>query len=250
MATFESYGKIRPSIVDGSVNLMLAAIDEGVKNFVYGGSMLVYNDQRRTINQETGPGPRSGYGRAKFEAEHKMAEMAERAGINFSSVRLPHLYGAKSLLFHKIRQGSIYFPGRGDNVFAHLHVSDAARALIRAAESGKRGVCVVADNLPCTWNEFFAMVQSYYPKLRVVHFPERLALMATGALDILLKYRNAPNQYTLDSVVSWNMSLPVESGTLPNVLGLDPEYPSIADGIPAVLDDCLCFTWCHSNFDH
>jgi nucleoside-diphosphate-sugar epimerase len=250
MATFESYKKVRTSIVDGSVNLMQAAIDAEVANFVYGGSMLVYDDQTEPITQQTGARPRSGYGRAKLEAEDQMAAMAKQAHINFSSIRLPHVYGAKSLLFYQIRQGRVFFPGKGDNLFAHLHVCDAARALIKAAESSKRGVCVIADNLSCTWNEYFEMVQSYYPKLRVAHIPKWLALMATGAIELMLKFKKTPNRYSIGAVKSWNLRLPVESDTLNSVLNLDPEYPSIANGIPAVLDDCLCFTWCPSNLDN
>jgi nucleoside-diphosphate-sugar epimerase len=250
MATFESYKKVRTSIVDGSTNLMQAAIDAGVENFVYGGSLLVYDDQTEPISQETDARPRSGYGRAKLEAENLMAEMAKQANINFSSIRLPHVYGAKSLLFYQIRQGRVFFPGKGDNLFAHLHVSDSARALIKAADSGKQGVYVVADNLSCTWNELFEMAQSYYPKLRVVHIPMWLALIATGAIELLLKFKKTPNRFSPGAVISWNLCLPVESNTLPNLLNLDPEYPTIADGIPAVLDDCLCFTWCPSNLDN
>jgi len=40
-----------------------------------------------------------------------------------------------------------------------MNVVDAARALIHAAESGLSGVMVVADDLPCTWNEFFEAVR-------------------------------------------------------------------------------------------
>ena len=250
MATFESYKKVRTSIVDGSMNLMQAAIAEGVENFVYGGTLLVYDDQTEPITQETSARPRSGYGQAKLEAESQMVPMAKKADINFSSIRLPHVYGAKSLLFYQIRQGRVIFPGKGDNLFAHLHVCDAARALIMAAESGKRGVYVVADNLSCTWNQLFEMTQSYYPRLRVVHIPKWLALMATGAIELMLKFKKSPNRFSTGAVTSWNLRLPVESGTLAKVLNLEPEYPSIANGIPAVLDDCLCFTWCPSNLDY
>ena len=250
MATFESYKKVRPSIVDGSLNLMQSAINAGVENFVYGGSLLVYDDQSKPINQQTPALPRSGYGRAKLEAETKMAEMAKNGGINFSSIRLPHVYGAKSLLFYQIRKGQVFFPGKGNNPFAHLHVSDAARALIKAAETGRQGVSVIADNLSCTWNDLFEMTQSYYPKLRVVHVPKWLALTATVAVELILKHKKTPNRYSSGAVTSWNLNLPVSQGTLSDLLNINPQYPTIADGIPSVLDDSLCFTWCPSNFDN
>ena len=250
MATFESYSKVRSSIVDGSVNLMRAAIDAGVEKFVYGGSLLVYDDQTIPITQDTSPRPRSGYGRAKLEAENLMAQMADKAGIHFTSIRLPHVYGAKSLLFYQIRQGKIFFPGKGNNLFGHLHVSDAARALIKAGVSDKKGIYVVADNLSCTWNDLFEIIQSLYPKLRVFHIPKWLALMATGAIELMLKFRKTPNRFSTGAVVSWNLRLPVESNTLTTVLDVEPEYSTISDGIPEVLDDCIAFTWRPSNLEN
>jgi hypothetical protein len=74
--------------------------------------------------------------------------------------------------------------------------------------------------------------------------------MATGAIELMLKFKKTPNRFSTGAVTSWNLRLPVESDTLTNVLNLDPEYPTIADGIPAVLDDCICFTWCPSNLDN
>ncbi|UCH80207.1 MAG: NAD(P)-dependent oxidoreductase [Nitrospiraceae bacterium] len=250
MATFESYSKVKPSIVDGSIHLMHAAIEEGVENFIYGGSLLVYDNQTRPINQETASRACSGYCQAKLEAESRMEDLAGKGSVNFTSLRLPHVYGAQSLLFHQIRKGKVFFPGTGDNLFAHLHVADAARALITAAETGLKGTYVIADNLSCTWNDFFEITQGFYPRLKVIHIPERLALSVTGALDIILGFSKTPNRFSQDAVKSWNMSLPVVSGTLSDVLNLEPQYPTIAEGIPAVLDGTLCFTWCPSNLDH
>jgi dihydroflavonol-4-reductase len=249
MATFESYRKVRSSIVDGSVNLMKAAIEEGVARFVYGGSMLIYDDQIKPIDQSTSPSPRSGYGRAKLEAENLMAEMAGNAGIHFNSIRLPHVYGAMSLLFHQIRQGFIFFPGKGDNLFGHLHVSDAARALIKAADSSRHGANIIADNLSCTWNDLFEITRSFYPKLKVIYIPKWFALLATGIIENLLRFKKTPNRYSTDAVSSWNLKLPVEPHTLSTVLDLEPKYPTISDGIPEVLDDCIAFTWRCSNYD-
>ena len=250
MATFESYHKVRSSIVDGSQNLMQAAIDVGVERFVYGGSLLIYDSQEHPINQETDPRPRSGYGRAKLEAESKLAGMADTAGIDFSSIRLPHVYGAKSLLFYQVRQGRVFFPGSGNNLFGHLHVADAARALIEAARSGKRGVSVIADNLSCTWNDFFEILSNFYPKLQVIHIPKLFALLATGIIELLLKRKKTPNRFSTDAVMSWNLQLPVESNTLNKVFNLEPEYPTISDGIPEVLDECVAFSWRPSNLEN
>ena len=117
-AAFESYKKLYPSIVAGSQNLMKAAIEAGVETFVYGGSLMVYGNCIDPIDQETNPSPASGYGQAKLEAELQLQKMAMKAGVCFVSLRLPHVYGAHSLLFDQIRHGKVYFPGKGNNSFA------------------------------------------------------------------------------------------------------------------------------------
>jgi nucleoside-diphosphate-sugar epimerase len=249
MATFESYRKVRSSIVDGSRNLMRTAIDAGVKRFIYGGSLLIYSNQAKPIDQGTEPRPLSGYGQAKLEAETMLAEMARKAGIHFCSLRLPHVYGAQSLLFYQIRKQRLIFPGSGNNIFGHLHVTDAARALIEAAATDMQGIYVIADDLSCSWNDFFEITQNFYPRLQVIHIPKSLALLATSIIELVLRFKTTPNRYSTDAVASWNLDLPVTADTLANVLKLQPRYPTAADGIPAVLDDCVAYTWQPSNYD-
>jgi len=248
-AALESAGRVRPSIVEGSVNLLRAAIDAGVKTFIYPGTILVYGEQTKPINQQTKPAPLTDYGRAKLEAESALKSMAAQANICFTSLRLSHTYGVNSLLFDQIRKGLIIFPGKGDNVFSHLHVTDAARALIKAAERGKPGTSIVADNQSCTWNEFFAITKQYYPRLRVIHVPKWSALAVTGALDALYRLTFSWNRFSLAAVKSWTANLLVEPNTLMKVLDLDPIYPTIAEGIPAALDDSISFHWRHSLVD-
>lgn len=140
-------------------------------------------------------------------------------------------------------------PDSGDNPFAHLHVFDAAQALIRAAEVAQPGVWVVADDLSCTWNDFFETVKTYYPRLRVLHIPKTLSYVGTRMLDVLFGLTAQPNPYPSGAVSCWNLRLPVESGTIKTSIGLEPRFPDIHQGIPAVLDDSISFYWLPSNLD-
>ncbi len=95
-ATIESYEILKPSIVDGSLNLFEAARRAGVESFVYGGSLLVYGAQNRIIDQQTPAVPNSSYARAKLEAETKLRQLSAESDMAFVSLRLPHVYGAMS----------------------------------------------------------------------------------------------------------------------------------------------------------
>ena len=248
-AAFESYSRLYPSIVEGSIRLMDSAIRAGVNSFVYGGSLMVYADADGPIDQDTPPDPQSGYGRAKLEAEQRLEEMARKAGICYTSLRLPHVYGAHSLLFDQVRHGRVFFPGKGNNPFAHLHVFDAARALIEAAEHCRPGIGVIADNLSCTWYEYFESLRTYYPRLRVTHIPRSIAYIGARMLDVLFRLTAQANPYPSGAISCWNLRLPVVSGTMKQLTGLHPHFPTIHLGIPNVLDDSISFYWLPSNLD-
>jgi nucleoside-diphosphate-sugar epimerase len=141
------------------------------------------------------------------------------------------------------------FPGKGDNLFSHLHVADVARALIKAAEMSKPGISTIADNQSFTWNDFFAITKHHYPRLRIIHVPTWSALAVTGVLDSIYRFSSAWNRFSLAAVKSWNSNLPVEAHTLKHVLGLEPMHPTIEKGIPSALDDCISFHWRHSLMD-
>jgi nucleoside-diphosphate-sugar epimerase len=246
-ASFESYGRLRASIVDGSRSLINAAAQAGVRRFVYGGSILVYPGGARPIGPDTEPDPRLDYGRAKLEAEGILSEVSTRAGISFLSVRLPHVYGARDLFFTQLARGRGRFavPGRGTNLFSHLHVSDAARALIAATSGDVEGNWPIADRQPCTWDDFFAVLRNHYPRTRVVAMPAWVARVGAELLKPALRLRRRPSLIAGGTVIGWNLNLEVEPDCLWPKLGIEPLLPTIATGIPAALDECVAFRWIH-----
>jgi nucleoside-diphosphate-sugar epimerase len=164
-------------------------------------------------------------------------------------IRLPHVYGAHDLMFNQVRNGLVLFPGNGKNYFAHMHVQDAARILIAVAEGDWKGTAPVADDLATNWNEFFAEIQTYYPRFREFGMPMWMALMGTYLMTPLRRLRNVPSLYTPQAVRSWNLNITVKRGLLWDELGIKPNYPTIYQGIPAVLDACIDFQWIHPIAD-
>lgn len=228
---------------------MRAAAESGVSHFVYSSSLLVYGSQETEVDQTTPVSPAVAYGRAKVEAEQILAAEAEHSGVKLASLRLPHVYGARDLLFERVHNGPVVFAGRGDNLYSHLHVSDAARVLITAARQGWVGTTPVADDQPTTWSEFAHVLAEHYPRFRAFMLPAGLARLGTELLRPLVALRRRPSLYTPDTVIGWNLNVPVKPGLLWKDLGIRPAYPTIAEGIPAVLDDSVAFRWTHPNAD-
>jgi nucleoside-diphosphate-sugar epimerase len=224
---------------------MRAAARAGVKQFVHASSLLVYEEQKSPIDRDTPATSKLGYGRAKREAEAALTELAAAASMSLAIVRLAHVYGARDLMFEQVRRGRVIMPGNGRNEFAHLHVSDAARVLIRAAERGWHGVLAVADDQPASWREFFAEVRKYYPRFREIGVPQWIAALGTHMLTPFRRLRGSPSLHTPQAVAGWNLNLAVKPRLLWNELELEPEFPTIYQGIPAALDECIAFRWVH-----
>jgi len=248
-ASFESYRRLRPTIVEGTTELGRLAAAAGVEHFVFASSLFVYGDQQQPIDATTPAEPRLAYGRAKLEAEGRLGEIADSSGMTLGSLRLPHVYGARSILFQQVRSGLAMFPGRMANRCGQLHVADAARALIAVGRSRWQGASAVADLKTVTWTEFFDLLQTLYPDFRLISLPRWFGYGGAAALEPVLSRKTRPTLYTKDTVVGFNLDLPVSPGLVWNDVGLNPEFPSIYEGMPAVLDDYVQYRWRHPMMD-
>ena len=235
-ATFESYKILKPSILDGSVALMEAAIAAGVSKFVYSSSLLVYDGSSHHVNADTPANPVLDYGRIKVDTEKRLSEMATSAGMSFAALRLPHVYGPGDLYLRQLQAGRLILPGLGKNIYTHLHVADAAAAMIACAEQSFSGILPFGDRLPTTWAKYLEIARPYYPRARVFLIPRLLALLATALLTPFRRFRPHPGLETPDAVRTYNFNIAVDPNLLWNELGLAPTYPTIYEGIPAVAE--------------
>ena len=249
-ATFEAYGVVRRTLVDGTAALARAAAASGVKHLVFASSTVVYDGKGPPATAETAPAPWSGYGRAKLEAEQELATIAGRTALGVGVLRLPHVYGAQDAMFGMARRGLLVSPGRGTAPFSHLHVADAARALIRAAEQQWTGMSPIADELPASWKEFISVLRGSFPRLRELRVPSSAAWLGAHAPALLARLRNRPTLLTPDGVAGWNRSLVVAAGTLWPELDLSPRHPTIRTGVPDAAREEVPIGWLHSVDDH
>lgn len=249
-AVFEPAHRLVASFVHGTRSLAEAAADAGVSRFVFASSLLVHGSTQEPITAHTPPAPQVDYGRVKLLVEQGLTRFGTQRGLQVANVRLPHVYGATDQLFGRVRTGTLVVPGRGSNPYAHLHVSDAARALIRAAEIGWVGAGALADRESVAWPAFLGEIKAQLPGLRVVRAPAALALLGTGVLSAATAWRSAPSLYTPDTVRSWNLSLPVDPDALWPQLGIEPLLPTYREGIARTLNDRVAVRWRHPVADH
>jgi len=138
--------------VQGTENLLHAALLAGVRKVVYTSSSAVYGVPRANpISEATPPAPAEPYGRAKYEGERRCQAYIEQ-GLDVTIVRprtiLGHgRLGVFQILFEWVRTGAnVPVLGNGGNVYQFVHADDLAEACIRAGErQGSTSYNVGAD---------------------------------------------------------------------------------------------------------
>lgn len=242
-ATFEPFDRLRPTVVDGTEALVEAAERTGVDRIVFGSSLFVHGpDDGPEIDDDSPATPVLDYGRAKLTAEQLLTDASPSALM----MRLPHVYGWNDLLFGILRTRILPFPADLDGRFPHLHVEDAARALIAAIDADREGAVVVADDRTVTWREFFSVVEAYLPEATVVSMPSKPVQAALRIVDRLPLRK--PTMAAADTIRGWNLEFEVAPGSL-GAFGLECRHPTIDAGIPAVLDSAVPYRWRHPVLD-
>jgi hypothetical protein len=234
-ATFESYAILKPSILEGSLALMQAGIEAGVKRFVYSSSLLVYSGSPFPVNAATPVNPVLDYGRIKVDTEKQLSKMAASAGIAFAALRLPHVYGLRDLYFRQLAGRPSDPAGPGQK---HLHPPACHR-------------CGTGHHRLCRTGLYRHPALRRPPAVHLERFPEPCqtalpegpcppdAPMAGpaghGPADPLPKHQAQSGLETPGAVRTYNFNLAVEPDLLWQDLGLAPRYPTIYDGIPAAV---------------
>jgi UDP-glucose 4-epimerase len=159
-------------MMDGSFNVLSAAVKHGVKKIIAASSASVYGEPDVLPILETHPyNNRTLYGAAKIALEHYLRSFNEMYGLPYVALRYFNLYGPRMDVtgvytevmvrwMDRIDQGlpPIIF-GKGDEAMDFVFITDAARANLVALESDVRDdVFNVATGKDTSLNELCAMM--------------------------------------------------------------------------------------------
>jgi len=136
---------------DGTVNLVKAALEGGVKRFVHVSSLAAREPHL------------SAYGASKQAAEQAVAAAERKALI----VRPPVVYGpgdeATLPLLRELMRSVAIIPGNSDQRFSLIHVDDLAAVLCDAVESERTGLVEVDDlSGGHGWDDLFAITRHVF----------------------------------------------------------------------------------------
>jgi len=151
--------------VEGTRNVMLAAIDAGVKKVVHVSTAMAYGfPERMPFTAESAPGPHmSEYARSKHEGDQAAWDLARARGLPLVVVHLAAVVGRgdpKSVMqIRDFAQGRIPVMIRSGNRFTYIDIDDAARAIIAAGlAEGNLGARYLVGIHRLTTGEYFGIL--------------------------------------------------------------------------------------------
>ena len=132
--------------VGGTVSLMEAMRDVGVRRVVFISSGAVYGDQgHQPLKETAAPNPSSPYAVSKLASEYYVRSIGQLWGIETVILRVFNAYGPgqnlppshppviPNFLRQAIRGGTIVVHGDGSQARDYIFVDDAVRAMVAAA---------------------------------------------------------------------------------------------------------------------
>jgi UDP-glucose 4-epimerase len=198
----------------GSVNLINASINTGVKCFVFTSSIAVYGaSPELPMNEATRPHPEDPYGIAKLAVEQELQVCKEMFDLDYIVFRPHNVYGERQNIGDKYRnvvgifmnQALQNLPmtifGDGEQKRAFSYISDVAPVIARSIETPEayNQVFNVGAETPYTVNELaetVALAMGVEPQIK--HLPARNEVkFAYSSHEKIQKFFGAPQPVSL-----------------------------------------------------
>lgn len=187
---------------------------DGVKQFIYMSSVIVYGDSApvgasRHITVETEPRPANFYGNSKLQAEIKLGELADEK-FHIAIVRTPMVYGRGSKgnfpLLKKMAERLPVFP-TVRNERSMIYVEHLAEFLRLLAESGEGGIFFPQNgSYVSTWDMVNAIGAAAGKRVRPCKLLNPFVSLASKCPGKIGKLANkAFGSFTVDQALSRQM---------------------------------------------
>jgi UDP-glucose 4-epimerase len=132
--------------VIGSINLINASVNSGVKCFVFTSSIAVYGENELPMREELIPNPEDSYGIAKYAVELELRSSKRMFDLNYVIFRPHNVYGERQnigdkyrnvlgIFMNQIMRGEpLTIFGNGEQTRAFSYIADVAPHIARAPE--------------------------------------------------------------------------------------------------------------------
>jgi UDP-glucose 4-epimerase len=217
--------------VGGTVALMEAVRDTGVRRVVFASSGALYGEQpAQPIAEDCRPNPNSPYGVSKIAAEYYVSTLSDLYDIETVSLRIFNAYGPGQdlppsyppVIPQWLRQaqtgGSLVILGDGTQTRDFVYVDDVVDALVRAATASdaNHAVINVGSGREVSLNELAESVgQATGERINVLHNPAQSGGVSRLVADVRLAH----------DLLGWTPTTQLTDG-LCKTLARDPRFKS------------------------
>lgn len=214
--------------IEGTENLLTAAVYEGVERFVHISSVGVIgaDSLKSSVFDEDVPcKPRNEYERSKWEGE-KLVQHAGKKGLPIAILRLANVFGEGDpehgllRLMRSVKKGWFAYLGGRDSICNYVFVDDVAAACITLAEHP--GAVGHTYNLSddCTLGEF---VDTVADELRVsrprFQLPSSLSILLRAGLKALRAFPHFSRAPTIARLITLHNQARFSTNRLADELG-------------------------------
>lgn len=172
----------------GSVNLINASVNSGVKCFVFTSSIAVYGAGQSPMSEEMIPVPEDSYGIAKLAVERELKVSHEMFGLDYVIFRPHNVYGERQnigdryrnvvgIFMNQLMKGepmSIFGDGTQQRAFTHIRDVAPIIAACVDFDAARNELFNVGADVPYTVNELAQVVaDAMGKKCEVTHLDPR-----------------------------------------------------------------------------
>jgi UDP-glucose 4-epimerase len=225
-------GKYNAVNVDGTVSLMEAMRDVGVRRVVMASSGAIYGDQQiQPLNEGQSPKPRSPYAVSKLAAEYYVHTIGALWGIETVSLRIFNAYGPGQhlpashspvvpyFLRQALRGGTLVVHSDGQQTRDYVYVDDVTAAMVAAATApGLNGLVInVGSSTETSVRDLVRLVLEITgSKANVVYNSQTEGGVSRMCADLLLAAEK----------LNYKPAIPLEEG-LQLTLARDPRFKTV-----------------------
>lgn len=228
--------------VEGTRNIVQAAIDANVQRFVHISSVAVYGYRTYgDVSEDTPPNPiHDVYGETKLGAEQVLIELAEKHDLKYTIIRPGMIYGARShpwtLSMFKLAKRRVIFVGDGHGSCFPVHVDDVVGLTVHASthENAVNQIFNASPDPSPTWREFLGAYAQLAGHDRWIAIPPIL-LKPVAWLGGLMMPRHSPLKALPDLLPFSQQTIHYKMDKANRMLGWQNRV-SLQDGIASTED--------------
>ncbi|MGE0886287.1 MAG: NAD-dependent epimerase/dehydratase family protein [Blastocatellales bacterium] len=226
--------------VDGTCNVVAAAIENQVDRLVFFSTVAVYPESDAWQDESSLTAPTSAYGASKLRAE-AIALASDK--LKATVLRLPVVYGLRdrgnvARLIEAVKRGRYLIVGDGQNLKSMVAVENVVEAAILAAIDDRAigQTFIVTDQRPYSQAEIAATIAELLDREKPRSFPRWPLLMIGCAADAISKLFDLHLPVSSDRVRKLSNKTMFSGAKIESELGFKPQV-NLREGLARVIEN-------------